>query len=53
MSLKPSLHEQIQYPTIFAQIMNPYEVTPDEFAQIKVVSFAHVNKAYGCVFISK
>ena len=31
--------------TSFAQILDPYEVTPDQFAQIKVVSFAHVNAA--------
>ena len=30
---------------LFAQIWDPYEVTPDEFAQIKDVLFAHVHKA--------
>ena len=40
--LKPRLHEQIKPPL---KILDPYEVTPDEFAQIKYVSFAHVNVA--------
>ena len=30
---------------LFAQISDPYEVTPDEFAQIKGVLFANVYKA--------
>ena len=30
---------------LFAQILDPYEVTLDEFAQIKDVLFAHVYKA--------
>ena len=30
---------------LFAQILDPYEVTPKEFAQIKDVLFAHVYKA--------
>ena len=30
----PRLHKQIK-PPIIAQILDPYEVTPDEFAQIK------------------
>ena len=30
---------------LFAQIRDPYEVTPDEFAQIKDALFAHVYKA--------
>ena len=32
-------------PPLIAQILDPYEVTPDEFAQIKHVLFAHVNAA--------
>ena len=36
------LHEQIK-PPLIAQILDPYEVTQDEFAQIKRVLFAHVN----------
>ena len=32
-------------PPLVAQILDPYEVTPDEFAQIKYVLFAHANKA--------
>ena len=40
--LRPCLHEQIK-PSLVAQILDPYEVTPDEFAQIKRVVFAHVN----------
>ena len=34
--------EQIK-PPLIAQILDPYEVTLEEFAQIKVVIFAHVN----------
>ena len=30
---------------MIAQILDPYEVTPGEIAQIKVVLFAHVNAA--------
>ena len=30
---------------LFAQILDPYEVTLTEFAQIKRVLFAHVYKA--------
>ena len=43
-SFKPRLHEQIK-PPLIAQIIDPYEVTPDEFAQIKLVLFDHVNEA--------
>ena len=32
---------------LFAQILDPYEVTRDEFAQIKDVLFAHVCKPIG------
>ena len=39
---RPRLHEQIR-PPLIAQILDPYEVTPGEFAQINVVLFAHVN----------
>ena len=42
--LRPRLHEQIK-PPLIAQILDPYEVTPDEFAQIRHVLFAHVNAA--------
>ena len=31
---------------LFAQILDPYEVTRSEFAQIKCVLFAHVYKAW-------
>ena len=41
---RPRLHEQIK-PPLFAQILNPYEVNTDEFAQINHVLFAHVNAA--------
>ena len=41
---RPRLHKQIK-PPLIAQILDPYEVTPDEFAQIKHVLFAHVNAA--------
>ena len=44
LKLRPSLHEQIKHP-LFVQILDQYEVTPDEFAQIKHVLFAHVNAA--------
>ena len=27
---------------LFAQILDPYKVTPDDFAQIKDILFAHV-----------
>ena len=40
----PRLHAQIK-PPLFAQILNPHEVTPDEFVQIIYVLFAHVNAA--------
>ena len=40
--LRPRLHEQIKR-SLFAQILDPYEVAPDKFAQINVVLFAHVN----------
>ena len=43
-SLRPRLHKQIK-PPLFAQVLNPYEVTPNEFAQIKYVLFARVNAA--------
>ena len=46
--LKPRLHEQIN-PSLIAQILDPYEVTPGEFAQINVVLFAHVNAALGII----
>ena len=42
---RPRLHEQIK-PSLIAQILYPYEVTPDKFAQIKYVLFAHVNMAF-------
>ena len=42
--LRPRLHEQIK-PPLLAQIINPYEVTTDKFAQINHVLFAHVNAA--------
>ena len=48
-SVRPRLHEQIQ-PSLVAQILDPYEVTPDKFEQIMYVLFAHVNKAYGTLF---
>ena len=41
---KPGLHEQIKEPE-FAQILDSYEVTLTEIAQIKRVLFAHVNAA--------
>ena len=37
---------------LFAQILDPYEVTLDEFAQIKDVLFAHVYKPKGRVNMS-
>ena len=43
--IRPRLHEQIK-PPLIAQILDPYEVTPDEFAQIKYVLFAHVDAAF-------
>ena len=43
-ALRPRLHEQIKL-SLFAQILDPYEITPDEFAQIKLVLFALVNAA--------
>ena len=45
-SIKPRTHEAFKS-MLFAQILDPYEATPDEFAQIKVVLFAHVNIALG------
>ena len=33
------------YGPLIAQILDPYEVTPGEFAQMKQVLFAHVNAA--------
>ena len=45
-SLRPRLHEQIK-PPLIAQILDPYEVTLNEFAQIEVVFFAHVNATLG------
>ena len=42
--IRPRLHEQIKSPLI-AQILDPYEVTLDEFAQIKYALCAHVNTA--------
>ena len=44
LALRPRLHEQIK-PPLIAQILDPYEVTPDEIAQIRYVLFAHVNAA--------
>ena len=41
-TLCPLHMEQIN---VFAQIYNPYEVTPIEFAQINDILFAHVYKA--------
>ena len=49
--LRPRLHEQTK-PPLIAQILDPYEVTPDEFAQIKHILFAHVNAAQGSVYMS-
>ena len=43
-SFMPRLHEQIN-PPLIVQILDPYEVTLDEFAQRKYVLFAHVNAA--------
>ena len=40
----PRLHEQIK-PPLIAQFLDPYEVTPEEFAPVKYVFFAHVNEA--------
>ena len=40
--LRPRLHEQIK-PPLIAQILDPYEVTPDEFAQIKHTLFAQIR----------
>ena len=34
---------------LFAQILDPYGVTRDEFAQINDVLFAHVYKALTCL----
>ena len=42
--VRPRLHEQIK-PPLIAQILDPYEVTSVEFAQIKYVLFSHVNAA--------
>ena len=42
--VRPRLHEQIK-PPLIAQILDPYEATADEFAQIKHVLFAHANAA--------
>ena len=44
LEIKPGLHEQITKP-IFAQFLDPYEVSLPECAQIKHVLFAHVNAA--------
>ena len=41
---KPRTHEQIK-PPLLAQILGPYEVTPEEFEQRNVTLFAHVDKA--------
>ena len=38
---RPPLYEQIK-PLLTAQILDPYEVTPEEFAQIKVVLFEQI-----------
>ena len=43
-SFRPRLHEQIK-PSLIVQNLEPHEVTPEEFVQIKVVLFAHVNAA--------
>ena len=37
---------------LFAQILNPYEETLREFAQIKDDLFAHVYKALSCTLVS-
>ena len=44
-SLRSRLHEQIKPPLIL--VLDPYEVTPDKFAQIKHALFAQVNAALG------
>ena len=44
-TVRPHLHEQIK-PPLIAQILDPYEVTLDKFAQIKYVLFAHVYAAF-------
>ena len=51
-AFRPRLHEQIK-PPLIAKILDPYEVTPDKFAQVTVVLFAHVNAALGLVHMSK
>ena len=43
-ALRPRLHGANIAP-IIAQILDSYEVTLSEIAQIKVTLFAHVNKA--------
>ena len=43
--IRPRLHEQIK-PPVIAQILDPYELTPDEFAQINVVLFAQILDPY-------
>ena len=40
--IRPRLHEQVK-PPLIAQILDPYEATPDEFEQIKHILFALVN----------
>ena len=42
--VRPRLHEQIKH-SLIAQILDRYEVTPVELAQINVVLFAHANAA--------
>ena len=51
-SFRPRLHEQIK-PPLIALILDPYEVTLDEYAQIKLVLFAHVNAALGSVHMDE
>ena len=46
--LRPRLHGASIAPFI-AQILDSYEVTQSKIAQIKVILFAHVNKALGLV----
>ena len=38
------IHEP-KKPSLISQILDPYQVTPGEFAQINVALFAHVNAA--------
>ena len=38
---------------LFAQIVDPYKVNLDEFAQIKDVLFAHEYKAFDCLCVQQ